>query len=89
MLHDLHRKICEEIKASIPEIQACCSYPRMRCELIAPACFIEIESFDVGTDPGTEECALVANFEARVVLRQELSWIEPLTELILRYVNLP
>jgi hypothetical protein len=40
----------------------------MRSETKAPACFVEISSFDVGTDPGTEELAVVANFEAMVVI---------------------
>jgi hypothetical protein len=40
----------------------------MRSEIVAPACFVEIASFDVGTDPGTEELAVVANFEARIVM---------------------
>jgi hypothetical protein len=40
----------------------------MRAEIKAPACFVEITSFDVGIDPGTEELAVVANFEAMVVI---------------------
>jgi hypothetical protein len=40
----------------------------MRSEIVAPACFVEITSFDIGTDPGTEELAVVANFEARIVM---------------------
>lgn len=68
MLLELHNNICEQIKNEIPEIQTCCSYPRIRCELIAPACFVEIESFDMGADPGTEELAVIANFEAMIVI---------------------
>ena len=68
MLKNLQRNICEQITSEIPEIQTCCSYPRMRCELVAPACFVEIESFDIGSDPGTEELAVIANFEARIVV---------------------
>jgi hypothetical protein len=44
------------------------SEPAGALPLKAPACFVEIASFDVGTDPGTEELAVVANFEARIVM---------------------
>ena len=68
MLQALHNSICAQILAGIPKLQTCSSYPRMRSELSAPACFVEIASFDVGTDPGTEELAVVGNFEARIVM---------------------
>jgi hypothetical protein len=41
----------------------------MRAELTAPACFVEITSFDMGTDPGAEELAVATNFEALIVMR--------------------
>jgi hypothetical protein len=44
------------------------SEPAGALPLRAPACFVEIASFDVGTDPGTEELAVVANFDARIVM---------------------
>jgi hypothetical protein len=65
------------------------SYPRMCSELVAPACFIEIESFDVGTDPGTEELAVIANFNARLVIdkiAQNSSFV--IRELALKLANL-
>jgi hypothetical protein len=74
MLQALHTNICNEILLNILEIQTCSSYPMMRSEpasarsIVAPACFVEISGFDVGTDPGTEELAVVANFEARIVM---------------------
>jgi hypothetical protein len=46
------------------------SEPAGALPLRAPACFVEITSFDIGTDPGTEELAVVANFEARIVMNR-------------------
>ncbi len=37
-------------------------------EIIAPAVFVELASLEPGKDPGTEELALKARFEARVVV---------------------
>jgi hypothetical protein len=89
MLLDLHNNICGQILKRVPEIKTCMSYPRIRSELVAPACFIEIESFDVGTDPGTEELAVIANFNARLVIdkiAQNSSFV--IRELALKLANL-
>jgi hypothetical protein len=89
MLNQLHNNICEQIKGKIPEIQTCSNYPRMRNELVAPACFVEISSFEIGTDPGTEELALVANFEARIVIDSTIPNAEfAIRELALQLANL-
>ncbi|MGL9779236.1 MAG: hypothetical protein ACR5K5_03140, partial [Wolbachia sp.] len=40
----------------------------IRREIIAPAVFVELVSLEPGKDPGTEELALRARFEARVVV---------------------
>jgi hypothetical protein len=61
----------------------------MRSEIIAPACFVEIESFDTGTNPGTEELALVANFEALLVVDKTIENSEfAIRELALKLTNL-
>lgn len=65
---DLHQKICTTLKEEIPEIQTCEIYPTIRKELLAPAVFVELSSLEPGKDPGTEELALRARFEARVVI---------------------
>lgn len=65
---DLHQAICTTLKKEIPSIQTCEVYPAIRRELIAPAVFIELSSFEKGNDPGTEELAIKARFEARVVI---------------------
>ncbi|WP_264704942.1 MULTISPECIES: hypothetical protein [unclassified Wolbachia] len=65
---DLHQTICSTLKKEIPSIQTCEIYPAIRKELIAPALFVELVSLESGKDPGTEELALKARFEARVVV---------------------
>lgn len=84
MLQQLHNIICSEILAKIPEIQTCGSYPRTRSELVAPACFVELEAFDIGSDPGTEELALIANFNARIVADR----VESNTDILIRELAL-
>ncbi len=65
---DLHQKICTMLKEEIPEIQTCEVYPTIYREIKAPAVFVELVSLEAGKDPGTEELALRARFEARVVV---------------------
>jgi hypothetical protein len=61
----------------------------MRSELVAPACFVEITGFDVGTDPGTEELAVIANFEARIVMDRTVENVHfVVRELALQLANL-
>ncbi|QTG98266.1 hypothetical protein ACJUAD_04355 [Wolbachia endosymbiont of Rhagoletis indifferens] len=67
-LKDLHDKICITLKKEISAIQTCEVYPAIRKELVAPAVFIELSSLEQGKDPGTEELALKARFEARIVV---------------------
>jgi len=65
---DLHNAICNKLKEEIPAIQTCEIYPSIRKELLAPAVFVELSGFEKGHDPGTEELALKARFEARIVV---------------------
>ncbi|WP_253303129.1 hypothetical protein [Wolbachia endosymbiont of Phyllotreta cruciferae] len=65
---DLHQTICSTLKEEIPSIQTCEIYPSIRKELLAPALFVELVSLESGKDPGTEELALKARFEARIVI---------------------
>ncbi len=65
---DLHNAICTTLKREIPAIQTCEIYPSIRKELLAPALFVELVSLESGKDPGTEELALKARFEARIVI---------------------
>ncbi|MBV2145271.1 MAG: hypothetical protein KTM48_00780, partial [Wolbachia endosymbiont of Pissodes strobi] len=65
---DLHQAICTTLKEEILTIQTCEVYPTIRKELLAPAVFVELSSLEKGHDPGTEELALKARFEARIVV---------------------
>lgn len=65
---DLHQKICTTLKEEIPAIQTCEVYPAIRTTITAPAAFVELTSLEPGKDPGTEELALKARFEARIVV---------------------
>jgi hypothetical protein len=65
---DLHQAICTTLKKEIPAIQTCEIYSAIRKELIAPAVFVELASLEPGKDSGTEELALKARYEARIVI---------------------
>lgn len=65
---DLHQAICSTLKEEIPAIQTCEIYPAIRKELVAPAVFVELVSLESEKDPGTEELALKARFEARIMI---------------------
>lgn len=64
-------KLLEAIRKVILEheqVQSCLVYPNPRGEIIAPAVFLEIANYGIGDDPATDELALIANLEARVVV---------------------
>jgi len=86
---DLHQKICTMLKEEIPEIQTCEVYPTIYREIKAPAVFVELVSLEAGKDPGTEELALRARFEARVVVdgRNSSVVVRELAAEIARVVN--
>jgi len=86
---DLHQKICTMLKEEIPAIQTCEVYPMIRREIIAPAVFVELVSLEPGKDPGTEELALRARFEARVVVdgRNSSVVVRSLAAEVARVVN--
>ncbi|WP_410530105.1 hypothetical protein [Wolbachia endosymbiont (group A) of Lypha dubia] len=66
--NNLHEAICTTLKEEIPAIQTCEVYPVIRTTITAPAVFVELASLEPGKDPGTEELALRARFEARVIV---------------------
>ncbi|MDX5526354.1 MAG: hypothetical protein O7167_00435 [Wolbachia endosymbiont of Andrena nigroaenea] len=67
-MKDLHNAICTTLKREIPAIQTCEVYPAIRKGLVAPAVFVELANLEPGKDAGTEELALKARFEARIVV---------------------
>lgn len=65
---NLHNAICTTLKAEIPAIQTCEVYPAIRTTITAPAIFVELSSLEPGKDAGTEELAMRARFEARIII---------------------
>lgn len=86
---DLHQKICTTLKEEIPAIQTCEVYRAVPREIVAPAVFIELVSLEPGEDPRTEELALRARFEARIVVdgRNSSVVVRELAAEVARIVN--
>ncbi len=68
IITDLHNAILAEITSKVAGIETSGFYPKLRTAIKTPAVFIDLATLEPGTDPGTEELALLARFEARVVL---------------------
>lgn len=86
---DLHQAICKTLKEEIPAIQTCEVYGAVHREIVAPAVFVELVSLEPGKDPGTEELALRARFEARIVVdgRNSSVVVRSLAAEVARVVN--
>ena len=67
MIKTLLSNIKESILAD-ENFKLCLIYPNARCDVIAPAVFLEISNYFPGDDPATGELSLIANVEARVVV---------------------
>jgi hypothetical protein len=86
------KKILENIRSEIlnsPNIASCLIYPNARyviadhgSEIIAPAVFLEIASYETGSDPATGELSLVANVEARIVVDSTIEDAEVICQLL-------
>lgn len=48
--------------------RSCFIYPEARGKIVAPAVFLEVSNYSMGSDPATEELSLIVNVEARVVV---------------------
>lgn len=68
MIEDLHHAVLKAIREKIPGIITYGSYPKIRSPIKTPAVFVDLASLDPGTDPGTEQIALIARMEARVIM---------------------
>lgn len=66
----VHDGIVLAIKAQFPDIKTVEAYRLDRKSLPLPACLIEMTEMevDMDVDPGTEQLAVTARFEARLVL---------------------
>ncbi|MDA0782415.1 MAG: hypothetical protein O2942_09160 [Proteobacteria bacterium] len=67
-IEDLHSAILAEITTSIAGIQTSGAYPKLQTAVSVPAVFVDLSSLEPGDNPGTEQVALVARFEARVIV---------------------
>lgn len=67
-MKNIIESICNEILANVPEIKTCFVYEKNIRKFKAPAIFLEVPSYEVGDMPATDELALVAIFEARLVV---------------------
>lgn len=67
MIENLLTSIKNTILAD-ENFKSCLIYPAARCDIIAPAVFLEVPNYSTGSDPATGELSLIANVEARVVV---------------------
>ena len=68
-LDAVHAGIVAAIKAQFPSLQTVEAYRLDRKTLPAPACLIELTEMDAADlDPGTEQQAVMARFEAKLVI---------------------
>jgi hypothetical protein len=69
-LDAVHTGIVEAIRAQFPDLTTVEAYRLDRTSLPLPACLIEMTEMEAtdGIDPGTEQLAVTARFEARLVL---------------------
>lgn len=67
-IEDLHNAILAEITSNISGIQTSGAYPKLQTTISVPALFVDLVSLEPGTDPGTDQLALIARFEARAIV---------------------
>lgn len=67
-MNGLLNNIRTQILCEFQDVQSCFIYPNAREKIIAPAVFLEVANYGMGDDPATEELAIIANIEARVVI---------------------
>lgn len=69
IIDNLHNAILAGITSSIAGIGTYGSYPKVREVVITPAIFLDMVSMDMGNDPGTGQLAVLARFQARVIIK--------------------
>ena len=69
-LNSLHQAIIDAIAAQFPTLQTVVDYHDDRKTLRTPAVLVELSDFEAtpDDDPGTEQLAVLARFEARIVI---------------------
>ena len=68
LIENLHSAILARITDNIAGIQTSGFYPKLRTAVITPAVFVDMVSLEPGDDPGTEQLAVVARFQARAIV---------------------
>lgn len=68
IITDLHQAITDTLMAEIPGIETSGFYPKLREAVKVPAIFVDMASLEPGDDPGTDEIAYIARFEARIIV---------------------
>lgn len=69
-LDQLHQAIIDKIAAQFPEFVTVDDYSDDRTRLNTPACLVELTDMEGAPDddPGTEQLAVTARFEARIII---------------------
>lgn len=69
-LEQVHSAIVERIKAAFPALKTVEAYRQDRKSLLVPACLVNLMEMEVEPedDPGTEQLAVTAHFEAVLVI---------------------
>ncbi len=68
-LDSIHQSIIDAITDKFPTLQTVTDYHDSRQPLTVPACLIELTELTAeDDDPGTEQLALLARFEARIII---------------------
>ena len=62
--------ILDHLKGAFPTVPTVEEYPRLRRKIMAPAILVELGDLTPIEDPGTEQLAAAARFEARVIFDQ-------------------
>ena len=68
----LHETLQAQLQTQIPALQSILSYFNERIQLEAPVGFLEISQIHTGSDPGTEELALILTWTLRILLDSTL-----------------
>lgn len=68
-LDEVHQAIIDTIQVQFPDLKTVTDYHEDRKKFPLPACFIELtELTQADMDPGTDQLALLARWEARVII---------------------
>lgn len=67
-LDQLFDAVIASIRGAFPQFEMVDAYPEDRRQMPVPACLIDLIELEPTDDPGTEQLAVIAHFEASIVL---------------------